>query len=134
MRVRWNLNFIRECIKINKKRSKLNFWKKKFTIKMTRLLFVLCALRSVLFWSHLEAVLSCFRFRVVLKNFNELLYRAWGACGSMLQPSLPSNVVLLPNLKDSGFYRKIGARFGIESMRGMRVPNHPQDYGIERMR
>ena len=83
MWVRWNLNFIKECTKRNKMRSKLYPWKKKIKIKMTQLVFVLCVLRSVLFWSHLEAVLSCFRFRVVLKNFNELPYRAWGACGSM---------------------------------------------------
>ena len=82
MRVRWNLNFIRECTKINKIRSKLYLWKK-IQIKMTQLVFVLSVFRSVLFWSHLEAVLSFFRFRVVLKNFNELPYGAWGASGSM---------------------------------------------------
>ena len=59
-------------MKINKIRSKLYLLENKFTIKMTQLVFVLCVLRSVRFWSHLKAVLSCFTFRVVLKNFNEL--------------------------------------------------------------
>ena len=49
MWVRWNLNFIKECTKRNKMRSKLYPWKKKFTIKMTQLVFVLCVLRSVRF-------------------------------------------------------------------------------------
>ena len=93
MRVRWNLNFIRECMKINKIRSKLYLLENKFTIKMTQLVFVLCVLRSVRFWSHLKAVLSCFTFRVVLKNFNELPCSLGSLWFNLLQLSRVSIVV-----------------------------------------
>ena len=53
---------------------------------MTQLVFVLCALRSVLFWSHLEAVLSCFRFKLYLKistNFHIEPGEPVGQCASV---------------------------------------------------
>ena len=80
-------------MKINKIRSKLYLLENKFTIKMTQLVFVLSVLRSVRFWSHLETVLSCFTFRVVLKNFNELPCSLGSLWFNLLQLSRVSIVV-----------------------------------------
>ena len=48
MGVRWNLNFVRECMKINKYDLNHMFWKTS-AIKMTHLVFLFCVLPSVRF-------------------------------------------------------------------------------------
>ena len=57
---RWNLNFIRKCMKINKIRSKLQFLKE-FATKMTQLVFVFCVYCLFTFgviWTPFYRVLS----------------------------------------------------------------------------
>ena len=75
-------------MKINIKRSNLLFWKQ-FAIKMTQLLFLWCVLLFACFSSHLEAVLSSLRFRVVLTIKNK------GRLAS-LKPTVPTRSSINP--------------------------------------